>query len=111
MFMYKNNCCELQGDLRVRALLLHDFMAGVWSVIISNVINTFSTGAVEGSALGECVCFVCKTEKTQLCGGFEWGGLSLSFSLKLVLSKNDGVLYLLQQGYLFHSAIITLLIY
>ena len=76
------------------------------------MINTFSTGAVEGSALCECVCFVCKTEKRQLCGGFGCGGgLSLSFSLKLVLSKNDGVLHLLHRGYLFHSAIITLLIY
>lgn len=70
LLMYKDNCCELEGDLRVWALLLHDFMTGVWSVIISNVINTFSTGAVVDSALCECVCFVCNIEKRQLCGGF-----------------------------------------
>lgn len=72
----ENNCYELQGDLRVWALLLHDFMAGVWSVIISNVINTFSMGAAGGSALCERVCFVRETEKRRLCVGFVRGWAS-----------------------------------
>lgn len=67
----KSNCFELQGDLRVWALLLHDFMAGVWSVIISNVINTFYTGAGgprrgRGGTLCERVCFVWKRKKQTI---------------------------------------------
>lgn len=64
LVMCKNNCCELCRDLRVRALLLNIFMAGVWSVIISNVINTFSTGAAGGSAIvWVCVCVLCVRHK------------------------------------------------
>lgn len=64
LFMRKSNCFELQGVLRVWALLLHDFMVGVWSVIISNVINTFYTGAGGGSTLCERV-FCVEEEKTD----------------------------------------------
>lgn len=68
-------------------------------------------GAGGGSALCERVCFVWRIENRQLCVGSGGEGLYLlSFSLKSVISKND-VLHLLQQGYLFHSTIITLLIY
>ncbi len=45
-----------------------------------------------------CVCFVCKTEKRQLCGGFGGGVYLLSLSLKPVISEDDGVLHLLQGG-------------
>lgn len=64
-FMRKSNCFELQGDLRVWALLLHDFMVGVWSVIISNVINTFYMGAGRGGHFVWTCVFYVEEEKTD----------------------------------------------
>lgn len=65
-------------------------------------------GAVGGSALCECVCVLCVTQKRD---NYVVGVNLLSSLLKPVISENDGVLHLLQWGYLFHSVIITLLIY
>lgn len=73
----KSNCLEL-----LWALLLRDFTARVWSVIISNVINTFYTGAGgwwwglagEGTEGGGSLCVnMCvlrgREKQTIACGG------------------------------------------
>lgn len=68
-FIVKSNCSERQWAL-------HDFTARVWSVIISNVINTFYTEAGGGGARGvwgghfvwTCVfCWKRKTDNCMLC--------------------------------------------